>query len=55
MILDKVLELLERRNQAVGSLLSSLSHLPREQQFVVLTSSLSVEELETLAEFQDRE
>jgi hypothetical protein len=54
-VIEKILELLSRRDKAVRSLLSSLEHLPREQQFAVLTSNLSVEELERLAEFQDRE
>jgi hypothetical protein len=51
---DAITKLVVRRNKAVKSLLDSLAHLPRERQFVILTSFFSVSELEKLAAFQKR-
>ena len=50
--LDK---LFQRRSAAIMSLLKSLEELPREQQFLILTSNLSVTRLEKLAKFQKGE
>ena len=44
-----------RRGAAINSLTASLEHLPREFQFLILTSGLSITELEALAEFQKRD
>ena len=44
-----------RRGTAINSLMTSLEHLPREFQFLVLTSGLSITQLEALAEFQNRD
>lgn len=44
-----------RRGAAINSLMASLEHLPREFQFLILTSGLSITELEALAEFQKRD
>jgi hypothetical protein len=52
--LENVAKLLKRREEAVQSLLKSLEHLSKEEQFVILTSWLSIEELEKLAIFQRR-
>ena len=48
-------EVIERRSKAIESLLKSLEHLPRERQFAILTSWYDLDQLEKIAEFQDRE
>lgn len=51
---DAIMKLLERRGAAVKSLIDSLAHLTREQQFVVLCAHIDLAELEHLAEEQAR-
>jgi hypothetical protein len=52
--ISKIHEICSRRDKAVRSLLKSLEHLSREQQFSILTSWMSLDDLEKLAEFQKR-
>ena len=51
---NKIDELCMRRDKAIRSLLKSLGHLSREQQFSIITSFMSIDDLEHLAKFQDR-
>ncbi len=46
-------QLLTKRSKLVTRLLKSLSHLEREHQFAILTSWLSLEDLEKLVKFQE--
>lgn len=49
-----IIDLLQRRDAAISSLLASLEHLSREQQFAIITSFMDVRRLEEMAKFQDR-
>jgi len=48
-------DLIKRRDICIKSLLNSLEHLPREMQFSIITSNLSIDDLEALAAFQARD
>lgn len=52
--LDSIEPLLERRDAAIKRLCRALAHRSREDVMAIITSFLSIDELEKLAEFQDR-
>lgn len=54
-LIAEILEIQARRKACCESLVKSLAHLPIEYQFYILTSNISVEDLETIAKFQDRQ
>lgn len=49
----RITALLDRRDRCIKSLLRTLEHLDRERQFAVLTSYLSIDDLERLTRFQE--
>jgi hypothetical protein len=53
--MNGISELLKRRSAAIESLMKSLEHLPRESQFTILTSFMSIDDLERIAKIQDKE
>lgn len=51
---DSISKLAERREVAVKRLIAGLEHLSLEQQYATITAWMPIDELEKLAEFQDR-
>lgn len=48
-----IMDLLGRRSKAVASLVKSLKHLPIEHQFAVITSFMSITDLENCVRVQE--
>ena len=48
-----IAELSKERDELIRRLMAALEHLPREKQYSILTSFLSIKELRKLVKFQE--
>lgn len=51
---ESIADLSKKRDELIRRLLKALEHLSREQQFSILTSFMSLDELRELVKFQER-
>jgi hypothetical protein len=51
--LTRVVATLHKRDVLVRRLMKALRHLPKERQYAVITSFMSLKELERIVEFQE--